>query len=171
VRLPGFDALVAHRRVLERLGSRRSSVPPALARPLLWLRHVMSHCIHTMLIALVACLALATGAGAEGLDQSFPASEGGRLRIALDFGQVDVVTVEAEEVRIEAQARGVGASGVHFDARAEGRDVVLTGRAEPWVAWLRSTPRVRVRAFVPSAWAVDLAELGAPGSSWLVHQP
>jgi hypothetical protein len=74
-------------------------------------------------------------------------------------------------VRIEAQARGVGASGVHFDAHADGRDVVLTGRAEPWVAFLRSTPRVRVRAFVPAAWTVDLAEVGAPGSSRLVHQP
>ncbi len=127
--------------------------------------------IHASLVAFAACFALAAGASAEGLEQSFPASEGGRLRIALDFGQVDVVTVEAEEVRIEAQARGVGASGVHFDARAEGRDVVLTGRAEPWVAWLRSTPRVRVRAFVPTAWVVDLALAGAPGGTWLVHQP
>jgi hypothetical protein len=114
---------------------------------------------------------LASGAVAEGLEQSFPDGDGGRLRIALDFGQVDVVPSDADELRIEARAHGVGASGVHFDARAEGRDVVLTGRAEPWIAWLSSTPRVRVRAFVPAAWAVDLAELGAPGSSWLVHQP
>jgi len=130
-----------------------------------------------MLRCIIAFLALGIGyafaasAGAESLDQSFPASEGGRLRIALDYGQVDVVPVDAEEVRIEAQARGVGASGVHFDARTEGRDVVLTSRAEPWVAFLNSTPRVRVRAFVPAAWAVDLAEASAPGASWLVHQP
>lgn len=122
-------------------------------------------------VLVVSGLAFAGAAAAEGLDRSFPANEGGRLRIALDFGQVDVVPVEAEEVRIEAQARGVGASGVHFDARSEGGDVVLTGRAEPWVGFLRSSPRVRVRAFVPAAWSVDLAEAATPGSSWLVHQP
>jgi hypothetical protein len=130
----------------------------------------MLRCIIAFL-GFAAGFALAASAGAEGLEQSFPASEGGRLRIALDYGQVDVVPVEAGEVRIEAQARGVGASGVHFDARTEGRDVVLTSRSEPWVAFLQSTPRVRVRAFVPAAWSVDLAELGAPGSSRLVHQP
>jgi hypothetical protein len=139
--------------------------------PLALQDRVMLRRIIEFLASFSACLALTAASGAEGLAQSFPASEGGRLRIALDFGQVDVVPVEAEEVRIEAQARGVGASGVHFDAHADGRDVVLTGRAEPWVAFLRSSPRVRVRAFVPAAWAVDLAEAGAPGSSRLVHQP
>lgn len=119
-------------------------------------------------------LAVALGSRADELERSFPAQEGGRLRIALDFGQVDVVPVAAEEVRLEAQARGVGASGVHFDAHTEGRDVVLTGRAEPWVAWLQSMPRIRVRAFVPASWAVDLSEVGtgpATLGSFVVHQP
>src|SRR5215468_9784924 len=59
-------------------------------------------------------LAVALGTHADELLRSFPAAEGGRLRIALDFGQVDVVPVEGQELRIEARARGVGASGVHF---------------------------------------------------------
>ncbi len=92
------------------------------------------------------------------------------MRIALDFGHVEVVPAQASEVRIEAEARGVGASGVHFDVRSEGADVVLTGRAEPWVAWLQSGPRVHVRAFVPETWVVDLAGAGAgaPVGSFLV---
>ena len=110
-------------------------------------------------------LAVALGAKADELQQSFPAHDGGRLRIALDYGQVQVVPVEGDELRIEARARGVGASGVHFDARSEGGDVVLTTRSEPWVSWLQSLPRVQVRAFVPASWSVE--ELG----SFVVHQP
>jgi hypothetical protein len=130
----------------------------------------MSNRTHALFAALCV-LALAGAAAAQELDRSFPVTPGGRLRIALDFGQVDLVPVQASELRIEATARGVGASGVHFDARAEGGDIVLTGRAEPWVAWLRSWPRVRVRAFVPLFLAVDVADAGAGGASFLVHEP
>ena len=117
-----------------------------------------------MALALAAGMALAFAlahrVSADELARSFPATEGGRLRIALDFGHVEVVPADVEEVRIEARAFGVGASGVHFDAHAEGLDVVLTGRAEPWVAMLQSAPSVQVRALVPAAWATDLAEHG-----------
>src|SRR5262245_19161325 len=118
-------------------------------------------------------LAFALGVRADELQTSFPAAESGRLRLALDYGQVQVVQVEGDEVRIEARARGVGASGVHFDARSEGGDVVLTTRAEPWVTWLQSLPRIQVRAFVPAGWSVERAELGPAEmlGSFVVHQP
>lgn len=129
----------------------------------------------SFLLGVLMALALGSGARSDELERSFPAADGGHLRIALDFGQVELVPVEAEVVRIEARSRGVGASGFHFDAVAEGGDVVLTGRAEPWVAWLRALPRVQVRAFVPSSWAIDLPEVGAgPNASlasFVVHQP
>lgn len=105
------------------------------------------------------------------LAKTFPAPGAGHVRIALDFGRVEVVPSDADVVRLEAEARGVGASGVHFDARSEGGGVVvLTGRAEPWVSWLQSAPRVHVRAFVPAAWVVDLAgaDAGATVGSFLV---
>jgi hypothetical protein len=118
-------------------------------------------------------LAIALGARADELQRSFPAADGGRLRLALDYGQVQVVQVEGDEVRIEARARGVGASGVHFDVRSEGGDVVLTTRSEPWVTWLQSLPRIQVRAFVPASWSVERAELGPSEmlGSFVVHQP
>jgi hypothetical protein len=115
-------------------------------------------------------LAFALGSRADELLRSFPAAEGGRLRIALDFGQVDVVPVEGQELRIEARARGVGASGVHFDARHEGPDVLLAASAEPWVAWLRSQPRVRVQAFVPAGWSVDEIRPRSAPSTAHAHQ-
>jgi hypothetical protein len=129
--------------------------------------------IHT-LAALAIAFLLVRQAAAEELTRSFPANQGGQLRIALDFGRVEVVPTQAEDVRIEARARGVGASGVHFDTRAEGDDVVLTSRAEPWVALLQSAPSVQVRAFVPAAWSIDVADNGRSGSAlgaYLVHQP
>jgi hypothetical protein len=119
-------------------------------------------------------VALALGVHADELQRSFPSSDVGRLRIALEFGQVDVVPVAADEVRIEAQARGVGASGVHFDARSEGDEVVLSASAEPWVAWLESQPRVQVRAFVPASWSMDQIGLPPRGEtlpSLVVHHP
>jgi hypothetical protein len=130
--------------------------------------------IVSFVLGVLLAIALGSSSRAEELLRSFPASEGGRLLIALDFGQVDVVTVEATELRIEARARGVGASGVHFDARSDGLDVVLTARAEPWVAWLQSAPRVQVRALVPATWQVDLAEADptrATLGAFVVQQP
>lgn len=94
-------------------------------------------------------LGLAVSAEAGELDRSFPAAGARTVTIALDFGSVAVRSYEGDQIRLEAVARGVGASSVHFDAHAEGRDVVLTGAAEPWVAWLATAPGVRVQAWVP----------------------
>jgi len=105
-------------------------------------------------VLLAAALAMPAWAG--DLARSFEASSGGRLVIALDFGSVDVVRHDGGPVRLEAIARGVGASGVHFGARADGPDVYLRGEAEPWVRWLRSAPGVRVRAHVPRGYRVEL---------------
>jgi hypothetical protein len=107
-------------------------------------------------------LAIGLAAAANGgeLDRTFPAAGGGTLRIALDFGSVAVQTHEGSEIRLEAVSRGIGASGVHFDAHVEGRDVVLTGAAEPWLGWLHSSPGVRVRAWVPRTCAVQIRSLG-----------
>jgi hypothetical protein len=99
----------------------------------------------------------ATPARAGDLARSFEAGSGGRLIIALDFGSVDVVRHDGDRVRLEAVARGVGASGVHFDARADGPDVYLRGETEPWVRWLRSAPGVRVRVHVPRGYRVELS--------------
>jgi hypothetical protein len=130
--------------------------------------------IISFLLGIALAIALSSAGRADELERSFPAADGGRLRIALEFGDVELVPVEGETLRIEARARGIGASGVHFDTRSEAGLLVLTGRAEPWVAWLRSLPRVQVRAFVPASWSVDLPEVGSTTASlgsFVVHQP
>lgn len=98
----------------------------------------------------------ASPALAGDLARSFAAGSGGRLVIALDFGSVDVVRHDGDEVRIEATSRGVGASGVRFAAHSDGSDVFLAGDAEPWVHFMHSQPGVRVRAQVPEDYRVEV---------------
>jgi hypothetical protein len=88
-------------------------------------------------------------ARAQGLEQSIAVEPGDRLRIELARGDVDVFTHDAAEVRIEARARGLGASGVEFAVTREDGCVVLRSRSERWLEWLASGPRVSVRAWVP----------------------
>lgn len=94
-------------------------------------------------------LLLPLAASAEDLVRSFPVLGPATLHIRLDAGRVELVVHDADTVRIEARARGLGASSVRFEARSEGRDVVVRSTAEPWVAWMRSGPSVRVRAWIP----------------------
>jgi hypothetical protein len=112
--------------------------------------------------AAVAALLLTTPlAAAADLDQRVAVAEGSRLRIELDQGSVAVVTHDAPEVRVQASARGLGASAVHFRLRKEGDALVLTGLAEPWLEWLQAGPRIQVRVFVPADCEVELAPSGS----------
>lgn len=106
----------------------------------------------------IAGIGFGLAASAKGgeLDRTFPAAQAGTLTIRLDFGSVAINTHDADEIRLEAASRGVGASSIHFDARAEGDQVLLTGAAEPWLAYLRSAPGVRVQAWVPQGTAVRI---------------
>ncbi len=99
-----------------------------------------------LLLALFAAPGLAR---ADELERSIPVAPGERLRIELARGDVDVFTHDGAEVRIEARARGLGASGVEFFVTREPGEIVLRSRAERWLEWLASGPRVTVRAWVP----------------------
>ena len=94
------------------------------------------------------------------LDRTFVVGGAGRLVIVLDYGSLALYAHDGDTVRIEALARGVGASGVHFDAHAEGEDVFFEGDAEPWLAHLHSAPGVRVKAWVPRDTIVTLEGRG-----------
>jgi hypothetical protein len=112
--------------------------------------------IAALLAPLPLAVGLAVTAGAGELDRTFSADQVRTVTIAVELGSVAVRTHDGDQIRLEAVSRGVGASSVHFDARAEGRELVLTGAAEPWVAWLATAPGVRVRAWVPRSTAVRI---------------
>ena len=110
-----------------------------------------------VVLALGPALTAAGDPGKLALSIPVPAEQTGTLYVELDRGRVDVVPHDASEVRIEAQARGLGASSVHFQLRQDGNDVVLTGRGEEWLAWMQSGPSVRVRAWVPRRYTVEIS--------------
>jgi hypothetical protein len=86
---------------------------------------------------------------ASELERSIALAPGERLRIELARGDVEVFTHQGGEVRLEARARGLGASAVEFLVTREGNEVVLRSRCERWLDWLARGPQVTVRAFVP----------------------
>ena len=102
-----------------------------------------------LFVSLICLLALAAPAGAEDLTQTIPVAHPGRLRIELDRGSIDVLTHPEASVHVQAEARGLGASGVDFEVVREGDDVVLRARTEEWIDWLSSGPRVSVLVFIP----------------------
>src|SRR5262245_51363026 len=102
-----------------------------------------------LLLAALSALVAPRLAEADELERSIEVEPGERLRIELARGDVDVFTHDAPEVRIEARARGLGASGVEFFVTREDGQIVLRSRAERWLEWLASGPSVSVRAWVP----------------------
>jgi hypothetical protein len=111
-------------------------------------------------VVLLLFLLAGEPAGAAGFLRELPVEPDGTLRIALDRGNVDVLSHDADAVRVEAQSRGVGASSVHFDLVPAGGELVLTGASDEWLSLLRSGPTVRVRAWVPRRYAVDVRTAG-----------
>lgn len=112
-------------------------------------------------LAALAPLLLATPASADQFyGERIPVSEGGTLRIVLDRGDVEVTSHDAPEVRIEALARGLGASSMAFQVRVDGREVLLTGRDAAWLAWISGGPHVNVRVWVPRRFTVEVATAG-----------
>jgi len=111
-------------------------------------------------LMLLLCLCLPATAGANQLLEEFAAAGASSLRIQLDNGSVDVTTHDGQRIRLEASARGVGASGVRFSVDRSGGEIVLRRVSEPWLAWLRSGPRVHVRALVPRGLRLEVETAG-----------
>jgi hypothetical protein len=106
--------------------------------------------------SLACMLVLAMPANPEELERTFAAKEPGKLTIELDRGSVAIFAHDAPEVRVQARLRGVGASSVRLRTRQQGGQVVLQAEPEPWLALMRSRPGVRVRAWVPAHYQVEV---------------
>lgn len=112
--------------------------------------------IRHSLISVGCALAFALPVGAGEFEGTFPVTTAGTLTIELERGSVAVFAHDAPEVRIEAHTRGVGASNLHLVTRQQGSDVVLSAQPDPWLSLMRSRPGVRVRAWVPAAYRVEV---------------
>lgn len=107
--------------------------------------------------AMASALSLAaSAAAADGFSRELTVAPGSTLRIALDRGNVDVLAHDAEDVRVDALARGLGASSIHFDLAPDGKDLVLTGASDEWLTYLQSGPTVQVKVWLPRPCGVDV---------------
>ncbi len=111
-------------------------------------------------LALLLFLLLPLTASAGELVRELSVQRDARLRIQLDTGNVDVFTHDGDRLRLEARARGIGASAVRFLVSQEGDEIVLQSVVEPWLSWLRTGPRVLVRVFVPRGVRLDVVTTG-----------
>ncbi len=115
----------------------------------------------TILLLWAVILLLPAASPAEDLDERISVGSGAKLRIELDHGSVKVVSHDAREVRIEARARGLGASAFRFRLRRANKVLVLTGEAEAWLELLQAGPRIQVRAWVPPDCEVEVQRVGS----------
>ena len=113
-----------------------------------------------MLRALLVGMLVAAPAVAGDFEGEIPVEREAKLRIALERGDVSVVTHELETLRLEARARGSGASAIHFEVREDAAGWVFESRAEPWLRWLSTGPNVNVRAWVPRAVVLEIETTG-----------
>lgn len=120
----------------------------------------------------LACLiVLALPAHGQQLSERFAAKPAGKLTIQLERGSVAVYPHDAAEIRLEAHTRGVGASSLRLEARERDDEVLLVAQPEPWLALLQSRPGVRVRAWVPADYAVEVQGDGVEIESGLEQAP
>jgi hypothetical protein len=118
-----------------------------------------------LLAALLAGCALA-----DDMDERIPVEPGGRLEVDLDLGQglrpdpgsLEVVSHDANEVWILADASGWGASGVRFRVDQGEHAVRLLGRVEGAFSWMFGGPKIQVRILIPREFSVDLRCTAGP---------
>jgi len=108
----------------------------------------------TAFILLAASLLLPAAAGAaERFERDLEATSVRTLRLAVDRGAVEVVARQATagpaRLRVEASARGLGASEVAFALERRGEEVILRATEADWLGFLASPPRIRVQVSVP----------------------
>jgi hypothetical protein len=104
----------------------------------------------------------------EDVEERAPVERGGLLEVDLDRasglrpdeGSLVVHSHGADEVRVVVEASEWGASGVRFRVDRQGGTVRVIGRVGGATSWLFGGPRVEVRIWVPSEFAIDVRTTG-----------
>ncbi len=110
----------------------------------------------TTLLALflAGALALPYAAGAEDLEATIPMAPGGKLKIDLPGGRIEVDSHDEPIVELDGFASG----RFHFSVDESDDQVVVTGRSEGFLPWFLG--RVQLHARVPTRFHLDLETAG-----------
>jgi hypothetical protein len=101
-----------------------------------------------------------TIAAREYMDEVVPVKAGGTLYVKSTRGTVDIRSHDADEVRIEAEARGRHPERVTFLLETAGDDVHFEVRTEGWFLGIFGGTDVRARLWVPRRYSVALRSSG-----------
>lgn len=96
----------------------------------------------------------------ERLDRSVPVRPGGTLFINADRGRIDVYAHAADEVSVEAVARGWRAGLVLFTLEPSGDDVHFDIHVDGFLPGFLGAAHISVRIFVPARYSVDIESRG-----------
>ena len=99
-------------------------------------------------------------ASPEFMDEVVPVKPGGTLYVKSSRGTLDVRSHDADEVRIEAEARGRRAERVIFLLDTAGDDVRFEVRTEGWLLGMFGGLDVRARLWVPRQYSLALKTSG-----------
>ncbi len=101
-------------------------------------------------------LFVAAPASGDDLHRGVAVRSGGTLRVDLNRGSVEVETHDELEIRVDANATGVGADATDFELTSDGVNAELRGRSGGnWFNWLGGA-RLRVRVRIPEMYSVDI---------------
>ena len=117
----------------------------------------MTHRIVSMAVLLL--LAFAPAVAAKDFENRIAAKPGGRLRVDLKGGSIEVESHDVNEVRVEANVRGMGSRSMNFELDGDGVDVEFTADLRAWAS-VFGGPRLRVRLRVPERYDVDIHTAG-----------
>ena len=106
--------------------------------------------------AIAAFLGIACGASEVRFEQSVAAEPKGKMVVELAYGEVEVRTHPASEVRVVAVARGEDASRVEFSLERHGPDVEFTSEIGLGFPLFPSTSDVECKIWIPEDFELDL---------------
>ena len=96
----------------------------------------------------------------EWLEQSIPVEAGGTLYVNADRGRIDVSSHDANEVRVEAAARGWRAGLVLFSLEKSENDVHFDVSIDAFLPGFLGAAHITARIWVPPRYSVDLESAG-----------
>ena len=105
---------------------------------------------------IVSVLGLACGASEVRFEESVTAEPGGKMVVELAYGEVEVRTHAASEVRVVAVARGENAGRVEFSLERDGPEVEFTSEIGLGLPLFPSTSDVVCQVWIPEDFELDL---------------